>query len=318
MHVPAFRTDDRCVVAAIAASTDDSAQRAAKELGIARSSGDWRSIVDDPDIDAISIAVPPPLQVQVARRAIKQGKHLFLEKPMATTAAEAKALFAAARKKRLVHAVDFEFPEIPAWARARTLLPGIGAVRHVVVQWHFETYSHRTASDSWKLDPLEGGGTLAHFVSHVFYNLEWLIGPIARLVASVSDSGGKRDVIVDMQLAFKSGVPGAVSVSANAIGGLGHLVEIFGDRGALVLRNPGPNYFDGFSLSLRSRESESTVPIERLEKDRIDVVSRIARRFIDAIVSRGTVEPNMRHGLRVQQLIDAARRSSKRRQWVKV
>jgi predicted dehydrogenase len=318
VHVPAFRMDERCVVTAIAASHEESARRAASELGIAQGSGDWRTVVDDPDIDAISVATPPPVQVEVARRAIAKGKHVFLEKPLATNAAEAKALLSAATKKRVVHAVDFEFPEVPAWNRARDLLPMVGELRNVVVQWHFETYAHRTQADSWKLKPAEGGGTLNHFVSHVFYNLEWLLGPIARLTARIGASGGVPDVFVDSWLTFKSGIPGSVAVSANSLAGPGHTVEIFGARGTLTLRNPGPTYFDGFSLTLGTRESVSPIPVQRLEQDRIEVVSRVARRFVDAIVSGGSVEPNISHGLRVQKLLDAARRSSKDREWVKV
>lgn len=318
VHVPAFRRDDRCVVLGIAASNEDSARRAATELGIERSSGDWRTIVDDPDIAAIAVALPPPLQVKVAERAIAKGKHVFLEKPLATNTAEAESLLAAATKAGVVHAIDFEFPEIPAWRKARELLPEIGALRNVVVQWHFETYTIRTRADSWKLKPKEGGGTLNHFVSHVFYNLEWLFGPIARFSARLGDSGDIPEVIVDATLELNSGVPGSMSVSSNAIAGSGHIVQMFGEHGSLMLRNPGPAYFDGFELTHGTREKVCVVPTERLQKDRIDVVGRLTHRFVDAILIGGSIEPNLRHGVRVQRLLDAARWSSEKRAWVKV
>ncbi|MGH7680023.1 MAG: Gfo/Idh/MocA family protein [Gemmatimonadaceae bacterium] len=318
VHVPAIRSDERCRVVAIAAASEESAERAATELGIERWSGNWRNIVDDPDVRAVTVALPPPLQVAVAGYAIKKGKHVFLEKPLATNATEAKALLSAAGKHQVVHAIDFEFPEIPAWSKARALLPSLGDLRNVIVQWHFETYAHRTKADSWKVKASEGGGTLNHFASHVFYNLEWLLGPIARLSARLGDSGGFSEVLVDLWLTFRSGVPGTVAMSANAVAGPGHTIQIFGERGMLTLFNPGPAYFDGFTLTLGTRESVSPIPVERIEKDRIDVVGRVMRRFVDAIVSGGSVEPNLTHGLRVQRLIDAARRSSKDRSWVKV
>lgn len=318
VHVPAFRADRRCVVAAIAASNEDNARRAARELGIERSSGDWRTIVDDPSISAIAIALPPTLQVQVAARAIEKGKHVFLEKPLATNAAEAEALLAAANKAGVVHTIDFEFPEIPAWRKAREMLPEIGALRNVHVQWHFETYTIRTRADSWKLKPSEGGGTLNHFVSHVFYNLEWLFGPIERLGARLADSGGIPEVVVDAMLKLTSGVPASISVSSNAIAGPGHIVQMFGERGSLTLHNPGPRYFAGFELSTGTRETRIAIPVEPLEQDRIDVVARIAHRFVDAILNGGSVEPNLRHGVRVQRLLDAARQSDRSRAWVKV
>jgi len=318
VHVPAFRADSRCVVIAIAASKAESARRAAEELGIERSSGDWRTIVDDPGIAAIAIALPPALQVQVARHAIGKGKHVFLEKPVATSAAEAESLLSAAEKARVVHAIDFEFPEIPAWRTTRAMLADIGDLRNVVVQWQFETYTIRSRADSWKVKPSEGGGTLSNFVSHVFYNLEWLVGPIARLSARLADSGGVSEVLVDMMLQFKSGVPGSIAIAANAIGGPGHVVQLFGEHGSLTLRNPGPKYCDGFELTHGTRERVSMVPVEGLLKDRIDAVARVAHRFVDAILNGGSIEPNLRHGARVQRLLDAARDSHNRQAWVEV
>jgi predicted dehydrogenase len=317
VHVPAFRSDERVEIVAIAASTDESAQRAATEAGIDRASGDWRTIVDAPDIDAVSIALPPLVQVEVARRAIAKRKHVFLEKPLSGNLRQAKTLVAAAKKARIVHAIDFEFPEIPAWRKARELVPQIGAMRNVVVQWHFETYTHRTRADSWKLRPSDAGGTLNHFVSHVFHNLEWLVGPISRLSARLSASGGLPEVIVDIMATFKSGIPGSIAVSANAPAAAGHVVELFGERGTLTLRNPGPKYFEGFTLTLGTRDAVTNVPVPRVAQDRIEVVASLARRFVDAIVTGSAMEPNIMHGLRVQRLIDAARRSDRQRRWVK-
>ena len=316
VHVPAFRSDDRVEIVAIAASRLESAKRAADETGIARATDDWRTIVDAPDIDAVSIAVPAHLQVPIARHAIAKRKHLFLEKPLAVNLRQAKALAAAAKKARIVHAIDFEFPEIPAWRYTRELLPQIGALRNVVVRWHFETYALRNRTDSWKLRPADSGGTLNDFVSHVFYNLEWLLGPIARLSARLSASGGVPEVIVDLMLTFKSGVPGSVAVSANATAGRGHVIEVFGESGTLTLHNPGPKYFEGFALTLGTRDSVTGVSVPELTQDRIECVTSLARRFIDAIVTKSTVEPNVAHGLRVQRLIDAARRSDRQRKWV--
>ena len=95
-------------------------------------------------------------------------------------------------------------------------------------------------------------------------------------------------------------------------------LQLFGEHGSLTLRNPGPKYCDGFELTHGTRERVSMVPVEGLLKDRIDAVARVAHRFVDAILDGGSIEPNLSHGARVQFLLDAARDSHNRHEWVEV
>jgi Oxidoreductase family, NAD-binding Rossmann fold/Oxidoreductase family, C-terminal alpha/beta domain len=157
-----------------------SAREVASRLQIRRSLGDWREIVADPGIDALSIAVPPDLQAPIVLAAASAGKHVFREKPVATTVGQAREMLAAVEAARVVHAVDFIFPEIAAWKEARTILQSgtLGALRHVALSWRVETYTYRANRDSWKLRLEEGGGTLNTFASHSLSYLEWLFGLI--------------------------------------------------------------------------------------------------------------------------------------------
>ena len=314
MHVPALRSIAGCEVVALAASSAESAARAAAETQVARSTGDWREITDDPGITAVTIAVPTALQAQIALRAIERGKHVFLEKPLAATLPDAHAIHRAARAANIVAVVDFEFPETPAWTLARQRIAEIGAVHRVDVSWRFQTYSHRNRTQSWKLKPESGGGTLNQFMCHVFYNLEWLVGSIAALHARIVAEGNVDDVMNSVSLRFTSGAPGDISVSANDPAGKGHEVVIAGATGTLALRNPGPKYFQGFELEM-SGKRVSTPP---LTDDRVDVVSPIMTRFIDAIRTRAPVEPSIERALRVQTLLDASRRSHANNGWVDV
>ena len=179
---PAFAADERCQVAAICASTTDRAEAVARRLSIPRALGDWRALVADPEIDVLAIAVPPALQVPVVLAAAAARKAVFCEKPVAPTASQAHAMLRAVEDARVVHAVDFLFPEIAAWKRASQIIRGgeLGALRQIDLSWKVETYAHRTRSDSWKLRNADGGGTLNNFVSHSIYYLEWLFGPIVQ------------------------------------------------------------------------------------------------------------------------------------------
>ena len=85
VHLPAFRSVPECRVIAIAAGSLKSAERAARQGHVPKAYGDWRKLVRDPEVDAISIAVPPVLQPGIARLALKYGKPVFYEKPLAVT-----------------------------------------------------------------------------------------------------------------------------------------------------------------------------------------------------------------------------------------
>jgi predicted dehydrogenase len=317
---PAFRADARCRLGAICARDLGRAQEAATALDIPRAYGDWRALIADPAVQAVAIAVPPGAQAEIAVVAARAGKHVFCEKPLALDRAQAAAALAAAETARVAHAVDFIFPEIPAWRRAKELLPSVGHIRQVALTWRLETYAYRAGLKNWKMSPEAGGGTLNNFVSHTFYYLEWLFGPIARLAASLRPAAPAADTGVELWLEFAAGFRATVSVAADAFLGPGHGLEIYGDDGALRLHNPTADYANGFTLALATRANGKfalvAAPDENPAQDgRIAAVARIAARFLDAVLGGAPVTPGLHDGLRVQRLLDAAREADSTGAW---
>jgi predicted dehydrogenase len=324
VHVPAFRSDPRCVVVGICASGLDRAEEVAQVLNIPRAYRDGHEMTRDLDISAIAIATPPSVQPAVAVAAARAGKHLFCEKPLALDAGQAREILAEARANKVVHAVDFEFAEVEAWQKSRQLLQDgmLGKIRQVVVTWRVETYSYRTQTQSWKTQAEAGGGTLNNFASHTFYYLEWLFGPIVRLAARLTPRQGAESR-VDLWLEFATGFPGSASIAADAFLGPGHRLEVYGDAGSLTLENRTSDHLRGFVLRIAPRKGGrfEEIPVEKDDDNqdgRIAPVSRIVRRFVDAIVSGGEVTPGLRDGLRVQMLIDAARAADRTGAWQSV
>jgi predicted dehydrogenase len=85
--LPAFRTDSRCEVVALAGTDAVWTAVLAHAANVARGSGNWIALVEDGAVDAIAIAVPPIRQPEIARDALARGKALFVEKPLAPAAA---------------------------------------------------------------------------------------------------------------------------------------------------------------------------------------------------------------------------------------
>jgi predicted dehydrogenase len=328
--VPAFRTDPRCEVVALAGS--DAARTAdyARAANVARGVGDWRALVDDRSVDVVAIAVPPDLQPEVARRALERGKAVFVEKPLAADLAGAQAVLDAARRSGRPSIMDFNYPELPSWQRARELLGTIGRLRHVVVTWNVENLATRLRIESWKTRSA-GGGILANFVSHSFHYLEWLCGPIAGLGAHVFPMPGRAtEGNVALALAFASGASGSLQMSSASFLGSGHRLEFYGDEGTVALINPTADYFRGFELRYAQRgqvtqELEALARVvvedfgsEHIPEVRIVPVARLVRRFLDACEGGGVASPGIAEGYRVQCLIDAARRAHASRGWIDV
>ena len=120
---------------------------------------------------------------------MQAGKPVFAEKPLAGDLAAARAMLTAAEQSGLPTGIDFNFHQIMPWLRAKAMLDdgAIGALRHVTVHWHVESYSIQQRMRNWKtVGGSDGGGVLGNFISHCFHYLEWFVGPIAGLQARVA------------------------------------------------------------------------------------------------------------------------------------
>jgi len=330
VQLPAFRADARCEVVAISGSDPTRAAALAREAGVPKSYGGWRALVEDRDIDAVAIATLPSLQAPIAIRALELGKPVFIEKPMASDLAAAEAMLRQEKLARKATCIDFNFHQIAAWQRAKHMLDAgdIGALRHVVVNWHVESRAIQFRMRNWKtIGGHDGGGVIGNFVSHCFHYLEWFGGPIAGLSARIAGLAGdpETETTVAMALRYASGPLVSLSMSCASFLGSGHRIELFGEDGTLVLHNRSADYMRGFELLHAKRTSNDferiaiVDPVDAQYPDgRIAPVSRLVAKFFDAIESGGNAHPGFAEGYRAQQMIEAARRSNLTGAWMTV
>lgn len=328
VQLPAFRADPRCEVVALAGSNEARTTELANAANVPKGYGDWRALVEDADVQAVAIATLPSLQAQIAIRALELGKPVFIEKPMASDLAGARAMLDKAQQTGLPTMIDFNFHQIISWQRAKQMLDdgAIGQLRHIAVHWHVESRSLQLRMRNWKTVGDTGGGVIGNFISHCFHYLEWFVGPLAGVSARIAGlpDDPETETTVAMAMQFKSGQLASLSMSCASYLGLGHRIEFFGDDGTLVLHNPGADYMRGFELFHGKRpgaleQIPVTDPIDAQYPDgRIAPVSRLVNRFINAIERGGIATPGFAEGYRVQYLIDAARRSHGEGRWIDV
>jgi predicted dehydrogenase len=131
--VPAMQRGEWSEVTAIASRDAGKAERAARELGLAKSYGSYEELLADPEVDAIYNPLPNHLHVEWSVKAAEAGKHVLCEKPLGRTADEARVLLAARDRAGVKVGEAFMVRTHPQWRGVLDLVASgrVGAVRTV-------------------------------------------------------------------------------------------------------------------------------------------------------------------------------------------
>ncbi len=151
----------------------ESAQHAAKELGAVRVFTDYRQALASPDIDAAIIVVPTFLHCDVAVLAAQQGKHIFLEKPMALNEAECQQIIDAADRADVRLQIGFMRRFDEGFLRAKELLASGEMGRVMIIK---STGRGPGGPGPWMWDLKKSNGIVAEVNSHDIDTLHWLTG----------------------------------------------------------------------------------------------------------------------------------------------
>src|SRR5439155_8838296 len=119
-HIDAVRRLGFVDVVAVAASSEASARRKADALGVPKAYGSYEALIADPDVHVVHNTTPNYLHGPVINAALARRKHVISDKPLATTADEARCLWNAARDAGIVHAVTFNYRGNPLVQQARS------------------------------------------------------------------------------------------------------------------------------------------------------------------------------------------------------
>ncbi len=144
----------------------------AKRHGVGRFTDRVDDMLADPDLDAIYIATPPNSHAEYAVRALRAGKNVLLEKPIALNAAECDAIETALAETNGKLSVAYYRRALPRFERLRQLIEKgeIGDIRMIEVR-HFKR-ADDVSPQLWKTDPAVGGG--GTFVDVQSHTLDWL------------------------------------------------------------------------------------------------------------------------------------------------
>lgn len=282
---------------------------------------DFGAMLDQAPMDALVVASPHRLHGEHAIAALQRGLHVLVEKPMATSLAEARAIADLARRKERHVLVPYGWNFKPFFAAARDLVRQgrIGRIRHVSAQMASPIGDLMTGSDlagteqemfrpdpqTWA-NPATGGygwGQLVHLLGGLFYITDLVPREVFAFVGR-SDAGA--DLYNAVALRFAGDATGTLLGSATAPPGSAFQVDVrvFGDAGMLLLD------VERERLSLRRIDGANIdVPIAAGEGAYACIEP--VHRFVDLCLGKEVENcGNAEVGLRAVEVVDAMLRSA--------
>jgi len=324
-HTEVYRKSPHTELAGICDVAETWLRECRRNWKVPHASTDWKEIVALPDLEAISICLPPPLHASVTIAALKAGKHVLCEKPPALNAAEARQMAEAAQKARKVFMVAFgyrfwrtsqqlkglmaneAFGEIYlARAVYRRQLPGLPPP--TMARADGETYNR-----NWFNERAKGGGALLDLGCHMcdlalyfmgFPKVESVLGgAFNKFLPSFLKGTGLASDADDHaagMVRFANGALLELEASYGCHGPSVMAVELMGDKGAAVLDGEGVRIFRQHGpLHLLARVTADESPEQSVVEHFIEVV-------------RGAADPVItpEHAVTVMEILDGIYKSA--------
>lgn len=334
-HVDGYAEDPRAKVVALAGLDTDRCLQLAKKNEIPHVFGDYQELLDNVEVDAISIAVPNFLHVPIGMAAVKAGKHVLIEKPLARNAVEGEMLVRAAKEAGVVLAIAFNRRARPDMQVLRQYIDdgNIGEIYYAKAFWMRR--AGIPGLGTWFTSKEQaGGGPLIDLGVHVLDMALWLMdNPFVKSVsgatfAKIGPQG--KGGLVGGRFSNTPDLPYEVEDLATAFlrtdtGAAIHLesswathsgvsdefgVSLFGDKGGAELYVK--DYATVGTLKLFSDVGgAATDSVPRLQtQPRHAGHADVIHRFLDSILTGCPMSPSGEEGLDRARLIDAIYRSA--------
>lgn len=263
-NVPSvFGTEPAVPVLTMLADIDATTiERNAKAFGIPRWTTDWRELVNDPNVDVVDITTPNHLHAEMAIAAAKAGKHVYCEKPLALTGAEAKAIVDAVEAAGVISLVGFNYLKNPIQGYAKQLIESgeLGEITLFRGAFDQDILVEPSVPFSWRMDKkLAGSGALGDLGAHTISLAQFLVGDMlevcgtretvikertvasggsgyaAKAGASAAMRSVENEDLIQFLARFKNGAIGSLGTSRVGMGRkIGLSYEIQGTQGALI------------------------------------------------------------------------------------
>jgi predicted dehydrogenase len=325
LHATRFQAIPGCQVVAACDIDSDRAAAFAERHGIPTSYGSVKSLFASDSIDAVSIVTPDAAHMPVALQSLRRGLHVLCEKPLAVTGPDARKMAAAAKKAGVVHMVNFSYRDWPCIQAAAALIRKgtIGDIRHVEASYLQAWLASKIWGDwrttpawLWRLSEGHGSrGVLGDVGVHIVDYTTFAAGPLrevfCRLKAFPKAPGNQiGEYVLDandsatLNVEFANGALGVIHTSRWVGGHQNRLfLKIAGTLGTIEMDSDvSTEQFKichGKNLDTCTWETVTCKP-----------VPNNYQRFVTAIRSGKSGEPDFQRGAEIQRVLDACLESN--------
>ena len=332
-HADRFAEMSNCKVVAGCDIDGPKATAFCAKHAIPNSYSDVGVMLKECELDAVVNATPDRFHAPISIQAIRAGKHVLCEKPLATNHAEAMTMVRAAKKKGVINMIHLTYRNAPAINKAHEMIAAgeLGEVVHVdasyLQSWIASTHwgDWRTQPWlTWRLSRRHGSmGALGdlgiHLVDFATYAAGGIKSVSARLKTFSKLKGKKHgDYILDandsalMQVEFKNGALGMLHTTRWATGHINTIqLLVCGTKGAIRIN------LDRSQDKMELSAGDDLLPAKWKEIE-CPKTPTIGERFLKSIETGVNDQPDFKRGAEVQKVLDACFASDAKGKWVSV
>ncbi len=319
----------------------------ADEFGFEKATADWRRLIDDPDVDVVSVTTPNQFHAEMAIAALEAGKHVWCEKPMSPAFPDAQRMLKAVEASGRVAIMGYNYIQNPILRHMKTLIDdgAIGAVNHVRVEMDEDFMADPEAPFYWKSERSAGYGALDDFAVHPLSLLWYLFGHVHSVIADMSKpyadrplkDGGRRAVenydSANILMRLDNGISAVLMANRAAWGRKGRIaLQIYGSKGSILFDQERMNEFELYQADGNATEQGFrrvlTAPVHAPYGQFIpapghglgfnDLKIIECHELIRAIAGEPFSAIDFRQGLRIEQTVHAMAQSFDQKTWIDV
>lgn len=291
-------------VTTVAARDRAKAIRFAQRNHIPRVLGAYDALINDPEIDAIYNPLPNSLHHEWTIQALRAGKHVLCEKPLASNAREAQEMAEAAEASGRVLMEAFHYRYHPMARRVEEILASgeLGAVRALEADFYIPLFLRPR---DIRYDYALGGGALMDTGCYCVNLLRWLgKGEPQPIAVRTRKTSPQVDRLLRAELGFANGITANLACSLAAFPPIKIYARVVGDAGELHILNPFiPHVFNGLRI-----ETKTGTRRERFTRE--PAYNFQLRAFLAATRGADTNITDARDGVKNMQVIDAIYQSA--------
>lgn len=179
IHTEALRRLGYVDVVALAEANDELAKAKSQVLNIPKGYGDYRALIDDPDVEVVHNCTPNAVHFEVSKAIIAAGKHVVSEKPLAKNARESRELCELAAKAGVVNAIHFNYRNYPLVEQMRAMVKSGELGRLFLLHGSYlQDWLILETDYNWRIEPSAGGDSraVADIGSHWFDTVQYITG----------------------------------------------------------------------------------------------------------------------------------------------